>query len=264
MKKTAFMLFSAITFYCSGQEKIFLTTGDSLTGTVTKIDYDHSRIVKSDGTSIVILSNMIKNGDSFSSAQDVELNKFNIGLEGSPSIIFQRGNAFSGADASIGFSGGLFFQYNFQKKLSLRTNLNFERKGFRITSLINDINGNPIGQGTDHFNFDYLIIPVLLRTTLGKKAIFFVNAGVYGGYLIKATVTYRDFSQTDFTQGINPFDLGMTAGLGFAVPIKKKYLLSFELRNNTGLYNIDKPSANYSPVLKTNSINLLMGVAFNK
>lgn len=62
MKKIIFIVFSVITFYCSGQEKIFLTTGDSLMGTVTKIDDNHSRITKSDGTSIMILSNMIKKG----------------------------------------------------------------------------------------------------------------------------------------------------------------------------------------------------------
>lgn len=60
MKKIAFIIFSAITFYCNSQEKIALTTGDTLLGNVSEIDEVHSRINKSDGTSLIILSNLIK------------------------------------------------------------------------------------------------------------------------------------------------------------------------------------------------------------
>lgn len=59
IKKIAFIIFSAITFYCQGQQKIILTTGDSLIGTIHTVDTEHSRIIKSDGSSILILSNMI-------------------------------------------------------------------------------------------------------------------------------------------------------------------------------------------------------------
>lgn len=59
-------MFLAITFHCNGQERIILTTGDSLFGWVKEVDSNHSRIIKSDGTSVLILSSMIKKEDALS------------------------------------------------------------------------------------------------------------------------------------------------------------------------------------------------------
>src|SRR3990172_2519805 len=60
MKKFAFIIFSTITFYCNSQEKIILTTGDTLIGKVRELDELRSRIKKTDGTSVLIPTNMIK------------------------------------------------------------------------------------------------------------------------------------------------------------------------------------------------------------
>ena len=49
-----------------------------------------------------------------------QTNKFDIGIEGSPSLIFLRGNDIIDNlhKPTMGFSGGLFFQYNFKKIVS--------------------------------------------------------------------------------------------------------------------------------------------------
>ena len=39
------------------------------------------------------------------------------------------------------------------------------------------------------------------------------------------------------TNESNRLDIGLTTGIGLEVPIKKGFSLSFEARNNTGLYN---------------------------
>lgn len=61
MKKLLFIMLSLVTFYSNAQEKILLTTGDSLSGIVYQVDETHTKIVKSDGTSVIILSETIKN-----------------------------------------------------------------------------------------------------------------------------------------------------------------------------------------------------------
>ncbi len=49
-----------------------------------------------------------------------QTNRFDIGIEGSPGLTFLRGNDFidKTQKTTIGFSGGLFYQFNFKKIIS--------------------------------------------------------------------------------------------------------------------------------------------------
>jgi hypothetical protein len=199
-----------------------------------------------------------------------QTNKFDIGVEGSPSLIFLRGNDIIDnlPNTAVGFSGGLFFQYNFKKVVSLRTNIAFERKGagyvFDFQSAV--VNGNVLGEITTNGNFDYLTLPILVRATFGKKIQFFVNAGPYFGYLIKQTGVSKGDNiptkKTDNTSFNKRFDTGISTGLGLSVPIKTKFAFSFEVRNSLGLYNVSAfPVANDGTV-KTNSTNFLLGFTY--
>ena len=194
-----------------------------------------------------------------------QTNKFDIGVAGAPSLIFLRGNDFidNNHKPTIGFSGGLFFQYNFKKVVSLRTNIAFERKGSVLTSQTTDINGNPLGEFTTHTNFDYLTLPILVRATFGKKVQFFVNAGPYFGYLIKQTFVSKGgnipTTTSDNTFSDKRFDTGISTGLGLSVPIKTKFAFSFEVRNNLGLYNVSAVPVSNNGTIKTNSTNFLLG-----
>lgn len=197
-----------------------------------------------------------------------QTNKFDIGIESSPSLTFIYGNDIidNNHKPTIGYSGGLFFQYNFKKVVSLRTNISYERKGSVFTSQATDMNGNPLGEITTNTNFDYLTLPILVRATFGKKVQFFVNAGPYFGYLIKQTfVSKGDNIQTttsDNTSLFKRLDTGLSTGLGLSVPIKTKFALSFEVRNNLGLYNLSVfPVAN-NGTIKTNSTNFLLGFTY--
>jgi hypothetical protein len=197
-----------------------------------------------------------------------QTNKFNIGVEGSPSLIFLRGNDIIDNlhKPTIGFYSGLFFQYNFKKIVSLRTNIAFERKGSVLSSQATDINGNPLGEFTTYTNFDYLTLPILVRATFGKKVEFFVNAGPYFGYLIKQTFVSKgeNFPTTisDNKSLDKQFDTGITTGLGLSVPIKTKFSFSFEIRNNLGLYNISAVPLVNNGTIKTNSTNFLLGFTY--
>ena len=200
-------------------------------------------------------------------------NKINIGFEGSPSVIYLRGKDFAKDNhyPSIGFSGGLFFQYGFQKNLSIRTNISFERKGSLTDMTITDPNGFIIGQYAPPNYFDYLTIPILLRTTFGSRVKYFINAGSFCGFLIKQTIVYKDIiegnakhtkSTSDNTSQYKRFDTGISVGFGIFIPIKKKFAISFEIRNNLGLLNVMKRPANNNNTIKTNSTNLLIGFTY--
>ena len=145
---------------------------------------------------------------------------------------------------TIGFSGGLSFQYNSTKHISIRTTLSFERKGDVSTFDVYDIFvNNIIGKATVHWNYDYLTVPVLLRATFGNKTKFFLNAGPFFSYLMRYSVVAQlpntpETVNDRETKFYSWFDTGITTGLGISVPLKEALALSFEIRNNLGLYNI--------------------------
>ena len=195
-------------------------------------------------------------------------NKFDIGLEGGPSLTFLRGNELLEKfnEPKVSFMGGLSFQYNFPKIISIRTGFAFERKGAVAKGTMLDINGNNIGNFTTHSNFEYLTAPILVRAALGNKMKFFINAGPFFSYLIKQTFVSQG-TNIPKTVGDNsnldkPFDMGITAGLGVAIPLKEKFSFSCEIRNNLGLYNVSEVPIYNNGSIKTNSTNLLIGFAY--
>ncbi len=193
-----------------------------------------------------------------------QTNKINVGLEIGPSLRSLRGNDFlKNNEISFGFSGGLTFQYNFTKLLSLRTNISFERKGLTKKIQATDEFGKPIGETTIQSNFDYLTIPLLARFTFGKKIHFFVNAGPFMGYLLKQKEVVEAFEDyTDNTDDFKRLDFGITTGLGMSFPIQDKLLLTIEIRNNLGMVNTSHISIVNDGSIKTISTNLLFGIAY--
>ncbi|MDP1726954.1 MAG: porin family protein [Bacteroidota bacterium] len=197
-----------------------------------------------------------------------QTNRFDIGIEGSPGLTFLRGNDFIDKyhNTTMSFSGGFFFQFNFKKIISLHTNIAYERKGSITTAQATNMYGNSIGEVTINTNFDYLTIPILLRATFGKKVQFFVNGGPYFGYLLKNTFVSKgdNIPRTtgDNTKFNKRFDTGISTGLGLSVPVKTRFAVSFEIRNNLGLYNVSAGPVVNNGTIKTNSTNFLFGFIY--
>jgi hypothetical protein len=193
-----------------------------------------------------------------------QVNKFEIGVVGGPSIISLRGwnlvdSTFRKFD--IAYSVGILFQYNFTKNISLLSNIAYERKGGKIgiTAYIYNL---PPGLDKDQCDrLDYLTFPILVRVILRKKINYFINTGPYFGYLIKHTYTIEwENNPTiieDITERNKRFDIGISLGLGLSVPIRKKISVSLEVRNNLGLYNISSLPVVNDGTIKTNSTNFL-------
>lgn len=200
----------------------------------------------------------------YSTTCQAQVNKFNIGIEGGPSIIFMRGNEIikSYQKASIGYSGGIFFQYNFKKILSLRTSISYERKGSVSSKDYFYIVGASFTNTPIKNNFKYLSMPILLRATFGKGLQYFVNAGPYFGYLIQQNFTSEELPTRDNTSVYKRLDLGLSLGLGLIVPIRKKFSFSFEVRNNLGLFDTSDAPVYGGGTIKTNSTVALLGFAY--
>jgi len=192
--------------------------------------------------------------------------QFELGIQGSPGIAFMRINTHKAKVTNTpmaSFSYGLFLQYNLNKTFSLRVDPSFERKGYIYNVTFTNQFGSLDGASKNHENFNYITIPILLRAAVGNKIRYFINAGPYIGFLLSQKTTYTASNDLKFvynnTNSYKTTDLGITAGIGLSIPIKDKFALSVEARNNIGLINIRKSSNSNDKIF---SANLLIGFAY--
>ena len=108
-------------------------------------------------------------------------NILDIGVEGGLSNASLRGNDYINKyhSSRIGYSGGLFVQYNLKKTISFRSGCFYEQKGSSFEFQVTDYSAQQTGEIHGKESFDYLTIPLLIRATFGKKLQYFFNAGSY-------------------------------------------------------------------------------------
>ena len=173
-------------------------------------------------------------------------NKFEIGLNGGVNTSSLRGGNTYDLSYKTGLSAGLMFQYNASKLFSIHSNLSYENKGTYLTFPENEFNGS----SKSTFEFQYITVPVLARLNFGSKAIFFINAGPYLGYLLRPGWMN------------NSFDFGLTTGFGGQLDLNNNLILSLELRNNTGFAPVTSYYAEFGETQFNNSYNILIGLAY--
>jgi Outer membrane protein beta-barrel domain len=174
---------------------------------------------------------------------------------------------------------GVSYQYNFPKIISIRTELNMERKGdIMYSTITNTTNGEgqPVqitNYGYDKFN--YLSLPVMARLSFGKRVQFFTDLGFYvstlfnaerftsSSYIIPPGDNVSSSSNTQYiSRGLHAWDAGAVTGVGLAIPVWKGVEFNLEARNNLGLANINAGNEYYSNKLYNDNFNLLVGLNF--
>jgi len=184
-----------------------------------------------------LISLMILGNAGFLNGQS---NTNDIGIEGGPSlsIIYAKTGMYSHSRFSVGGVSGVFYQYNFNKIFSLKTAISYERKGCRLES-----KSDQVPAGDLIYNFDYLSLPLLFKVSAGQKIKFFANAGPCFSYLLNQSMYLKPKTGKTYKLGNDPnsyksYDLGILFGIGMSVPIQDRFLISVEIRDNTGLMSI--------------------------
>lgn len=198
---------------------------------------------------------------------------FHVGIVGGPSKTSLIGFNFTNEPQKpiLSYFYGLYLQNKISNIFSIRTDIQFERKGTLYTqTFYYSPNPNYPGFGLDtahytsYYHMDYIIVPILLSTSIGNKIKYLLNTGFYAGYLMKqesiyhATAYYPDTIRNN-TEDYQMFDYGISAGIGISIPLNSLILVSFEIRNNWGLYDIMKDVRN---TMRTNSLNLRVGIVY--
>jgi len=174
---------------------------------------------------------------------------------------------------AFAFLGGINIEYQIKEKLSLKFELNYERKSQKGDNNIEITDTNDYTKSynfTSKKNNDYLVLPIMVKYNFGNKNSFFVNGGPFIGYLLKSNFTndLEDIeginNDTDDTTDLNSkTDFGLAIGLGKMIEINGKNSISIEIRENLGLTNTSKEKVWGNGEAKTNSLNLIIGYQLN-
>ena len=174
---------------------------------------------------------------------------------------------------AFAFLGGLNFEYQIKEKLILKVELNYERKSQKADNYIEltDVNGFTKGYNfTLKKNYDYLVLPIMIKYSFSDKNSFYVNGGPFIGYLLKSfgtndlqNIDGLNNGSVDTTNLNNKTDFGISVGLGKTIEINEKNSIFIEIRENLGLTNTSKNKVWGNGEAKTNSLNLIIGYQLN-
>lgn len=223
---------------------------------------------------------------SANSAQ-AQTNRLNIGLELGGNLSFFRDKTNYGqwqysATSNVGYTAGLAFQINLSSHLSLQTGVIYDQKkySFKNTYFHSDPYTIETATRKTANKFEYITLPLLVRATFGEKVHFFVNAGAFVSVLTSQYTSFESESSSQHTGGsyntsqekgtfsdlddYKRLDYGLVGGIGIGIPIKKRWYLTAELRDNLGFCDIrlDKTGFFNESSLKTNSMGLIVGISY--
>lgn len=173
---------------------------------------------------------------------------------------------------AFAFLGGINFEYEIKEKLSLKLELNYERKSQKAD---NNIGMMYAGEPTVSYNFtskknyDYLVLPIMVKYCFSDENSFYVNGGPFIGYLLKSNLTNDleidggNNDSVETTNLNNKTDFGLSIGLGKTIEINERNSIFIEIRENLGLTNTSKNKVWGNGEVKTNSLNLIVGYSLN-
>ena len=201
-----------------------------------------------------------------------QTNKFQIGINGGPSIASVRGfdSVNLELDSRSGFSISTTFQYSFSSRTSVVSGVGFEQKGFQTIGNFYFV--DEFGNLSDSYklknSMSYLNVPFMVRCAVGNEKLKgFVNLGGYVGFLIENYIFLdgyepKEDTKVDTSSEMEDGDFGISAGLGASYSLLKKVNVSFEIRNNLGLYNVNAGTMINGGKNLLNSTNFLFGVNY--
>lgn len=187
-------------------------------------------------------------------------NDFKIGINAGINYPNIRGNEFAKFNNfKVGYLFGVSLDYYLKENLSIKANLNYERKIKKLELTFFDDQAQEIG--TENYNeiFEYINIPILLKYEFGNSK-FFVNGGPFFNYLLNNKIDEdypNDDSELVTEQKKN--DFGLSVGIGTNISINEKNDLIIELRNDFGIIDTGGVPKHVNGTVKTNSIKLILG-----
>lgn len=199
-------------------------------------------------------------------AQEVNTKKIRLGINvGTNTFDLNKDNFFDKYEKKIGYSFGVSLEYKINEKISLLTNLNYDRKIMQLENFRYRELDDRDYTATDKLKFSYLNLPLILRYYVtNKNKVFMDLGGFYNQSLnIKNDTSVNETGETttifEHERVIKKYDYGVSFGIGFRFILNEKTHFNIELKDEFGLANIANfNNASSSSNLKTNTIKLVL------
>jgi hypothetical protein len=172
----------------------------------------------------------------------------------------ELGQLWDNVDLYQGYLVGGFLEYQFGNKISLQTELNYQKKGSKSTSeLMGEVS-------TVRREFNYITVPLLVKGTFHDNKMsdnwnFNLFTGPYMGYLTSAHANTKYGSNTtsiDIENRAEKTDWGIVLGGGVTYKLGNRGALVAELRYQLGLNRID----NQDKDLRNKGMGITLGYRF--
>lgn len=188
--------------------------------------------------------------------------QFTPGIHGALNLETQAelGQLWNNCELYQGYMFGGTLGYELGKNLSLQTELNFQKKGEKISEMI---------EGSDAVirrEFNYLTVPLLLKETLrdaglGNRWNVSFFGGPYASYLVSARSRMTIGSSTNsenIDSEAEKSDFGAMLGGELSYRLSNGSAITVDLRYQMGLSKIDKND----PDLRNKGMGLTIGYRF--
>lgn len=212
---------------------------------------------------------------TFKTTAQESKNKF--GIQGGLNYSSFRGyDSFTSDKAGFAYVFGFSFQHQIQENLSIKADLNYERKIQNSKGTVEILEPTfPTGTMEGNYRFkttaylNYVVLPIMIKYNFSGDKSFYINGGPYLGYLLKSGIKSKSNipgvinADDEDTNRKKSLDFGLSAGIGKEFKLDTNHQIYVEIRENLGLENISKTEVINDGTIKTNSLNLLVGFTFN-
>ncbi len=157
-------------------------------------------------------------------------------------------------DPVFAYNFGGSAHYYFSDRVGLRARVHWERKGY--ADEIIRLDGRRDFSITD-LELDYITVPVTASFNFGQQLDWYVNIGLYGGFLQSATeTTFGSDQEFEFES----FDFGLAWSIGYRHQIASNAKLFIELDSQNGFVDLfeNRPGNDF----RLNRTGLNFGVVF--
>ncbi|SFQ47216.1 Outer membrane protein beta-barrel domain-containing protein [Flavobacterium akiainvivens] len=167
------------------------------------------------------------------------------------------------SDYALDYLVGVSLEVPLSERLSLITNLNYERISYKRDYYVENPNFDPFlppdgYEITVRATMQYLTLPVNLKYYVGASKKFYINGGAFAGYFLDGISKVNGDKINDDYSIFKDFNFGANLGVGVRFPVSDTSDINIELRDNLGLANISKVPVVGDGSVKTNSVNLMV------
>ncbi len=161
----------------------------------------------------------------------------------------------------VGYLIGVSFDYYLTDNLSLKANINYDRKTQKYRLTYFNSSAQEIGNEDFIQVREYINLPILLKYEFGNSR-FFANGGPFFNYLFNEKDIEPDYpleEEEDWGTERKKFDFGISFGIGTTIPINDKNDITLEIRDDLGLIDTGRVPRYLNGTAKTNTIRLIVG-----